>query len=231
MTEPVTVSLLFQQTDLHWDERNVLGSIVTDLAQLSQQRTDYDILNNPIVYPACMNAKQALQCWDKRIEQLHRPLLVRLAVRSDVVTAVTIATALATAVGTASGTSGTHPMYYEAPLTPADVRQANFSFDWLEILPWGGHAIWQKRVLRTACGACRIYSVLTKPPQLLSYRYPITRVSPVSPDLGGWSHTERKLMVVSSATAAAFSSVRPCITVLPALQFVCHSRPLIDMLW
>jgi DNA helicase HerA-like ATPase len=142
--EPVTVSLLFQQTELHWDERNVLGGIVTDLALLSQQRTDYDIMNNPIVYPACMNAKQALQCWEKRIDQLHRPLLVRLAVRSVVPTAVIIATALATAVGTTTGTSGTHPMYYEPPMTPADVRQANFSFDWLEILPWGGHGIWQE---------------------------------------------------------------------------------------
>jgi DNA helicase HerA-like ATPase len=142
--EPVTVSLLFQQTELHWDERNVLGGIVTDLALLSQQRTDYDIMNNPIVYPACMNAKQALQSWEKRIDQLHRPLLVRLAVRSEVSTAVSIATALTTAIGTASGTTGTHPMYYEPPMTPADVRQANFSFDWMEILPWGGHGIWQE---------------------------------------------------------------------------------------
>jgi DNA helicase HerA-like ATPase len=143
--EPVTVSLLFQQTELHWDERNVLGGVVTDLAVLSQQRTEYDIMNNPVVYPACMNAKQALQCWERRIEQLHRPLLVRMAIRSGVSTAVSIATALATAVGAATGTTGTHPMYYEPPMTPADVRQANFSFDWLEILPWGGHGIWQEK--------------------------------------------------------------------------------------
>jgi hypothetical protein len=142
-TQPVTVSLLFQQTDLHWDERNTLGGITTDLAMLSEPRTDYDFLGNPVTYPACMNAKHALECWEKRIDQLHRPLLVRLAVRADVSTAVIIATALATAVGTASGTTGTHPMYYEPPTTPADIRQADFGFDWLEILPWGGHGIWE----------------------------------------------------------------------------------------
>jgi hypothetical protein len=143
VTEPVTVSLLFQRTELHWKERDMLGGIATELALLSQQRTEYDILNNPVVYPACMNAKQALESWEKRIELLHRPLLARLAVRSEISTAVTIATALATAVGTATGTSGTHPMYYEPPATPADQRQADFSFDWLEILPWGGHNVWK----------------------------------------------------------------------------------------
>lgn len=142
--EPATVSLLFQQTELHWEERNVLGSVVTDLALLSQQRTDYDFMGNPVVYPACMNAKQALQSWERRIELLHRPLLARLAVRSGISTAVSVATALATAVGAAIGTSDTHPMYYEPASSPADVRQANFSFDWLEILPWGGHGIWQQ---------------------------------------------------------------------------------------
>jgi DNA helicase HerA-like ATPase len=144
-TEPVTVSLLFQRTELHYEERNTLGGIVTDLRMLSEPRTEYDFLNNPISYPACMNAKQALESWERRIQQLHRPLLARLAVRSDISTGVSIATALATAVGSASGTTGSHPMYYEppAPDKPGDIRQANFSFDWLEILPWGGHGIWE----------------------------------------------------------------------------------------
>ena len=25
----------------------------------------------------------------------------------------------------------------------SEARQAAFSFDWLEILPWGGHAVWE----------------------------------------------------------------------------------------
>ena len=33
--------------------------------------------------------------------------------------------------------SDAHPMYDEAPIEQADILQANFSFDWLEILPAG----------------------------------------------------------------------------------------------
>lgn len=142
VTRPVTVSLLFQQTELHPEERHVLGSVLTDLAHLSEERTDYDVMGNPMVYPACMNARIALQSWERRVDQMRRPLMARLAVRSEVSTAVSVATALTTAVGTSAGVSGTHPMLYEPAQTAADIRQANFSFDWLEILPWGGHGFW-----------------------------------------------------------------------------------------
>jgi hypothetical protein len=141
-TQPVTVSLLFQRSELHWDERNILGGIISDLALFSEPRTDYDILNNPVTYPACLNAKAALASWQQRIEQLNRPLLARLAVRGEVTSAVSVATALATAIGTTSGHTGSRPMLVDAPQTPADQRQAAFGFDWLEILPWGGHGVW-----------------------------------------------------------------------------------------
>lgn len=140
--EPVTVSLLFQATELHWNERNRLAGIVTDLALWSEPHSDQDIFYNSIYYPACMNAKVALQSWQRRIEQMQRPLLTRIAVRGEVTSAVSVATALATAIGANSGTTGTRPMLIEAPASEADRRQADFSFDWLEILPWGGHGIW-----------------------------------------------------------------------------------------
>jgi DNA helicase HerA-like ATPase len=142
VNEPVTVSLLFQQTEIHFEERHVLGGVLTELALLSETRTDYDFLGNPGTVPACANARHAHQNWERRIQQLHRPLLARLAVRADVSTAVTVANALATAVGMSTVMSDAHPMYYEAPIEQADILQANFSFDWLEILPWGGHDIW-----------------------------------------------------------------------------------------
>lgn len=143
VTQPVAVSLLFHQTELHWEERQVLGAITTDLARFAQERTEYDVFYNPTVYPACMNAKLALESWEKSIRNLRRPLLARLAVRGDVATAATVATALASAVGSQSTGAPSHPMYVDAPRTPADQRQANFGFDWLEILPWGGHGIWE----------------------------------------------------------------------------------------
>ena len=139
---PVTVSLLFKQTDVHWDERNVLGRLLTDLSRFSEQRTEYDLMDRPTVYPACMNAKLALTSWQRRLERLQRPLLARIAVRSEISTAVTTATALATAIASSRDAGRATPMYYETPETPGDSRQASFSFDWLEIVPWGGHGVW-----------------------------------------------------------------------------------------
>jgi DNA helicase HerA-like ATPase len=141
-SRPVTTSLLFKQTDLHWDERNVLGSVTSDLALLAEQHTDSDIFGEQVFYPACANARVALDSWNQRIAQLHRPLLTRLAVRAEVQVAAPIATALATAIGASMTGAGSNPMYVEAPMSDVDERQAAFSFDWLEILPWGGHPLW-----------------------------------------------------------------------------------------
>ena len=44
VSEPVTVSLLFQQTEIHYEERHVVGGVLTELALLSETRTDYDFL-------------------------------------------------------------------------------------------------------------------------------------------------------------------------------------------
>jgi DNA helicase HerA-like ATPase len=142
--EPVTVSLLFQQTEIHWAERNTIGSVLSGLALLAGQHTDYDLYGNPVLVPACMNAKSAMESWELRMQRLTRPLLARMAVRAaDVSTAVTVATVLAGAVGQVQGSQGMHPMYCEAAREPSDVRQADFGLDWLEIIPWGGHGVWQ----------------------------------------------------------------------------------------
>lgn len=150
-SQPATVSLLFQQAELSWEERNVLGSLLTDLSRFSEPRTEYDLWNRPEVFPACMNAKLALASWSQRLDRLQRPLLSRLAVRADVSTAVTIATGLATAIASSQRADvGAAPMYYETPANPSDIRQANFGFDWLEMVPWGGHGIWSDDLAPTS---------------------------------------------------------------------------------
>ena len=53
-----------------------------------------------------------------------------------------VASALATAAAVTAAGQAANPMYVEAPQTPADARQAAFGLNWLEILPWGGHALW-----------------------------------------------------------------------------------------
>ena len=145
--QPVQISLLFMQTDLHPIERMTLGSVVTDLAMYAEARTEW----NPLYQqqdniPGCENARLALTAWHKRIAELQRPVLARVAVRGPAEAATPVATALASAIGAASagGTVPSQPMYLETPRTAADDRQARFSFDWLEILPWGGSFIWEE---------------------------------------------------------------------------------------
>lgn len=137
----VEVSILAQQTDLDPTERSVIGSIMTDLQRFAVEHTEYDHFRNPIVFPACANAKQALDHWQQRVDALNRPLLTRLAVRGEPMAAASVATALAAAVGS-SETLESHAMYVEPARSPSEVRQADHSFDWLEIMPWGGHGIW-----------------------------------------------------------------------------------------
>jgi DNA helicase HerA-like ATPase len=139
----VTVSLLFANTYLHPEERNTLAKVLTDLYILSDERTDYDIMYNPVIYPACMNARKAMESWQRRLDQLERPLLGRVTVRShDWDTAAAIATSLATAASINSESLASHPMVYQSPREISDVRQAEFSYHWMEHLPWGGHQMW-----------------------------------------------------------------------------------------
>ena len=144
VSSEITVSLLFKATDLHFDERNVLAAVTTDLDLLGEQRLDYDVFGNQIMYPACLNARAARDSWLRRIDMLQRPLLARIAVRGEVQEVVPVASALATAISASTQPTGSHPMYIEAARLDSDRRQAHFSFDWLEILPWGGHGIWEQ---------------------------------------------------------------------------------------
>ena len=144
---PITVSLLFMQTDLHPLERMILGSVVTDLALYAEPRTEWNaVYQQQENFPGCENAKLALGAWHRRIAELRRPLLARIAVRGPLEAATPVATSLAAAIGatSAGGASPSHPMYLETPRSPADDRQARFSFDWLEIVPWGGSFIWEE---------------------------------------------------------------------------------------
>ena len=140
---PVSVSLLFGGTEFDWDERNALAGITSDLQVVASPHTDFDVLGQPVDYPADTNAALAVQNWTQRIARLQRPVLARLAVRADAETGLPIATALATAVAASSAAAASHPMYIEAPRSERDARQAAYGFDTLEILPWGGHPIWE----------------------------------------------------------------------------------------
>ncbi|MGH3404114.1 MAG: helicase HerA domain-containing protein [Streptosporangiaceae bacterium] len=140
---PASVSLLFRGTELDWDERNALAGITSDLQVVAFPHTDFDVLGQQVNYPADTNAALALESWTQRIVKLQRPVLARLAVRANAETGIPVAAALATAVAASSDAAVSHPMYVEAPRSERDARQAAYGFDTLEILPWGGHPIWE----------------------------------------------------------------------------------------
>jgi DNA helicase HerA-like ATPase len=143
-SQPVEVSVLFRATDVDWEERNVLARITSDLALYGNPHTDYDVFGNQVQYPADTNAAIALESWNRRIGQLQRPLLARVAVRGKPDVALSVASALATAIGgTATSGNRAHPMYIEPPdVGSAAERLAFEAYDWLEIFPWGGAGLW-----------------------------------------------------------------------------------------
>lgn len=154
ISRPVEISLLFRGTDLDPQERNTLARITSDLSLYGHEHTDYDVFGNQMAYPADTNALVAYENWSRRVRQLQRPVLARIAVRGTPEAAFPIATALATAIGASTNEDGTsQPMYLESPdVGTEDERLAFEAYDWLEIFPWGGAGLWSMdeapRVLR-----------------------------------------------------------------------------------
>jgi DNA helicase HerA-like ATPase len=154
VTQRVEISLLFSATELDPRERDALARITTDLSLYGHQHHDYDVFGNPVTYPADANALIAYESWSRRIAQLGRPLLGRIAVRGAPGPAQTVAAALVTAIGAVNGGERPpRPMYVEAAVPgSSEERSASAAFDWLEIAPWGGARLWETgeapRVLR-----------------------------------------------------------------------------------
>jgi Helicase HerA, central domain len=147
VSDPVIVSLLFKQTDMHWSEQQVLASIVTQLQRYSEARAEPDILGNQVYYPADLSAEAALVSWKRRMEQLRRPVLCRVAIRGSLAASVPVATALAASIAqTRDRGNASQPMFPEAPTNDTDSRAAAHSLNWMEICPWGGHPIWAEEV-------------------------------------------------------------------------------------
>ncbi len=143
VTSTVTISLLFKQTELDHEERYTAGNVTTQLAQYAESRQQHSAFGNPLTYPGCENAAQALTAWQQRLGLLQRPLLGRVAVRGNFGTAMPIATALASAIAESSDPMHVHqPMEVQAPYEGDHFAAAYDGFDWLEILPWGGSFIW-----------------------------------------------------------------------------------------
>lgn len=139
-----TISVLVKRTELDAQERHVMGSVATQLAQYAVTRQEYGALGNPLTYPGCENAAVALEAWRDRIHQLQEPLLARVAVRGPASTSLPIATLLSGAIAESSDPAvDVKPMPVEAPRAEVEATAASEGFDWLEIFPWGGSPIWE----------------------------------------------------------------------------------------
>ena len=156
---PVSISLLFSCTELDWDERNALAGITSDLNVVAFPHTDFDVLGQQVNYPADMNAKIALDSWTRRIAQLQRPLLARVAVRAEPEVGAPVAAALASTIAASAGPDTTAlPMSVERPESARDVRQAAYGFDWLEVLRGEATRSGPLTAHRTSCAGCRTCS-------------------------------------------------------------------------
>lgn len=145
VSRPVAISILLQATDLAPVEHEGLAAITSDLALFAEGYSDVGIIGQQVYRPPVPNARVALDDWIRRQAQLQRPLLARVAIRASLDVGSTVASALASAIAlNSTSRDKTHPLYMELPTTPRDVRQAAFSFDWLEILPWGGLPLWEE---------------------------------------------------------------------------------------
>jgi DNA helicase HerA-like ATPase len=144
---PVAVSVVVKPTQLDPIERDVLGSVMTDLALFGEPRHDHNVIGQDVFYPACENARLAGESWQARLDALQRPLLGRVAVRGQPGEAMSVATALAAAIARSDhGQSASAPMAIDSPVEPNDVFVAGDAFDSLEIVPWGGIELWKEDV-------------------------------------------------------------------------------------
>ena len=140
----LTISLLFQQTEIHPVERNVLGAITTDLSLIGSPRRDVNLIGQEMHYPACENAQSALQSWQTRLQLLPRPVLARVALCGAPATALPVASALAGAIATSSdGNHVSTPMWVDAPQDGDQASLAQQGFTWLDVIPWGGIQLWE----------------------------------------------------------------------------------------
>jgi hypothetical protein len=142
--KPLVVSLLFQQTEVHELERDVLGSITTDLAVLGTPRTDINLIGQEDRYPACENARIALDSWQRRMRLIARPLLARVTIGGDALSALSVASSLAGAIAeSTSNERATNPMWVDAAESAEQIERARHSLTWLDVVPWGGIGLWR----------------------------------------------------------------------------------------
>lgn len=143
LNQRVDISVLVVPTDPHPAEFDVIGDVCSALDYFSETRQDYDILGRAAILPADVHARRARDAWVERLQRLHAPVLVRVAVRAEPSVAAQVATILASSCAdSVDGDRPPSPLRVQAPTDSRERVLTATAFDSIAIIPWGGAAVW-----------------------------------------------------------------------------------------
>lgn len=142
--EPIIVSLLFAPTVLDGYESTQIGSVTTQLEFHGRPRQEQDIMGQMEPIPADASAAAALPIWQGYQQQLRQCVLARATVIGTPAAALAVAKALAAAVSVNREPAGGAAPITQRPRDEESSRRQWHSSTFLEVVPWGGHSIWQR---------------------------------------------------------------------------------------
>lgn len=143
--EPVIVSLLFIPTAVHPLEQEAIGIVVSQLRYYAERREEQNLVGGMTYIQGDANAAAMVPAWEHSLHRLRRCLLVRMSVRGSRHGALAVAKALAAGVAAnrqPTETAGGSSLAVQAPSGQWAQERAYYSFDWLQVVPWGGHPVW-----------------------------------------------------------------------------------------
>lgn len=144
--EPLVLSLLFIPTYLDPAEQETIGYVASLLRHYSQTRSEQNLFGTPVNIPGDANASAMLPTWEHYLHRLRHSFLARMSVRGNPHAALVAARALATAAEAAQSNeqqSRSSSLTVEPAADEWAYARARYSFEQLEIVPWGGHPLWQ----------------------------------------------------------------------------------------
>ncbi|MDA8374244.1 MAG: FtsK/SpoIIIE domain-containing protein [Actinomycetota bacterium] len=141
-TEPVVVSLLFTPTLLDPAEQQAMNTILSLLEYYGRPRQEPDVRGMMEQIPPDAGAAAALAVWGTLQTSLRHCFLGRAAVFGPYDTALAVAKAVSSSASLGPEDRGAvAPMVQRA--REVNLPLASHSFGFLDVVPWGGHPIWE----------------------------------------------------------------------------------------
>lgn len=138
---PAELSVVLKPTALLDHEADACAQLLAILTHTSRPHEDIDVVRRPVLRPADPVAVEALPRWSELVEGLNRPLLFKVALRTDPARAISLGTAMAAHLALGADASP-RPMTVVAPTTEREHLLSLASFELLECARWQTHAGW-----------------------------------------------------------------------------------------